>query len=191
MPHAALPPSDWVLRWSHLVPAGTRVLDLACGRGRHARLLAARGCEVLAVDRDAEALATLAGIAGIETLAADLEGAPWPFPENAFGAIVVTNYLHRPQFPFIAAALRTGGVLLYETFMAGNERYGKPSNPAFLLAPGELLAAFCGPLLPAGFEQGVVGAPPRAVVQRLCAVRGGCDVPLPPPSAAGAGAEIG
>jgi SAM-dependent methyltransferase len=179
--HEGLPPSPWVLRWAHLVPAGAEVLDLACGRGRHARYFAAAGCRVTAVDRDADALATLAGVPGIATRCADLEGAPWPFPPGAFDAVIVTNYLYRPQFPFIAAALREGGVLLYETFMTGNERYGKPSNPAFLLRPGELQEAFAGPLAVAGFEQGLVGRPPRAAVQRLCAVRAATGaVTLPP-----------
>ena len=181
--HGGPAPSEWVLRWADLVPRGAAVLDLACGRGRHARLFAARGCAVLAVDRDAEALATLAGDPGIETRRADLEGAPWPFDPAAFDAVVVTNYLHRPLFPHLAAALRPGGVLIYETFMLGNERFGKPSNPDFLLRPGELLEAFSGPLTVAGFEQGTVGQPPRAAVQRICAVRGGAE----PPDLAGSG----
>jgi SAM-dependent methyltransferase len=170
--HGALPPSGWVQRWAHLVPAGAVVLDVACGRGRHARLFAGRGCQVVAVDRDAEALGSLAGVAGIETRQADLEGAPWPFAPGTFDAVVVTNYLHRPQFPHLAAALRPGGVLIYETFMLGNARFGKPSNPDFLLRPGELLEAFSGVLTVAGFEQGEAGRPPRAMVQRICAVHG-------------------
>jgi len=179
--HAGLPVSPWVARWAGLVKPGGDVLDLACGRGRHARVFAARGCRVTAADRDTEALAELAGVPGITTLAADLEGAPWPFPASDFDGIVVTNYLHRPQFAHIAAALRPGGVLVYETFMAGNERYGKPSNPAFLLRPGELLEAFGAVLTVVAFEQGAVGSPPRAVVQRLCAVRDATEpVTLPP-----------
>lgn len=169
--HDNLRPSPWVVRWSHLVPAGAAVLDLACGRGRHARHFAARGCRVTAVDRDVEALAALADVPGVATQCADLEGAAWPFARAAFDAVVVTNYLHRPLFPFTADALRAGGVLIYETFMAGNERFGKPSNPAFLLRPGELLEAFSGRLTVAGFEQGTVGQPPRAAVQRICALR--------------------
>jgi SAM-dependent methyltransferase len=169
--HGSLPPSAWVQRWAALVHPGGDVLDLACGRGRHARFFAARGCRVVAADRDADALAALAGTPGITTLCADLEGAPWPFAAASFDAIVVANYLHRPQFPHIVATLRPGGVLAYETFMAGNERYGKPSNPAFLLRPGELLEAFGSVLTVVAFEQGVVGSPPRAVVQRLFAVR--------------------
>jgi len=147
------------------------VLDLACGYGRHARHFGAHGARVTAIDRDAAALATLAGVPGVTTQCADLEGAPWPCAPASFDAVVVTNYLHRPNFPDLVASLRPGGVLIYETFMAGNERYGKPSNPAFLLRPGELLEAFGGALAVTAFEQGTVGHPPRAVVQRLCALR--------------------
>jgi SAM-dependent methyltransferase len=164
-------PSPWVLRWCALVPNGAHVLDLACGAGRHARLFAARGARVTAVDRDAEVLAGLAGIRGVRTLQADLEAAPWPFDAETFDAIVVTNYLHRPLLPEIVVALAPGGVLLYETFMVGNERFGRPSNPSFLLAPGELLTV-AGALAVLGFEQGEVQRPQPAVVQRLCALRG-------------------
>lgn len=179
MPHADTAPSPWLLRWMHLVAPGGAVLDLACGRGRHARLLAERGHAVTAVDRDREALAALAGAPGIEPLYADLEdGAPWPFGGRRFAAVVVFNYLHRPLFPHLAAALAGGGVLIYETFAAGNERFGRPSNPHFLLRPGELLDAF-GPLLGiVAFEQGRVARPKAAVIQRLCALRGDAADPL-------------
>jgi SAM-dependent methyltransferase len=163
--HAPLEqPSAWVERWAPLIPKG-QVLDLACGGGRHARFFAARGCDVLAVDRELQA------IPGVRFLRADLEdGSPWPLPGGQFQGIVVTNYLHRPLFAPIAGALAPGGVLLYETFMQGNERYGRPSNPAFLLAPGELWRAFGG-LQVIAFEQGRVRAPKPAMIQRLCAVR--------------------
>ena len=161
--HASLEtPSPWILRWAPLVAQGP-VLDVASGGGRHARVFAARGLEVVAVDRDAQ------NIPGVRFVQADLEGGrPWPFAGQRFGAIVVTNYLHRPLLPLIAGALAEGGVLIYETFMAGNERYGKPSNPDFLLRPGELLQAF-GALTVVAFEQGDTG---KALVQRICAVRG-------------------
>lgn len=166
-------PSDWVVRWAHLIPPGGRVLDLACGHGRHARYLAFRGHAVLACDRDPLALASLAGVPGVETLQIDLENdAPWPFPDRQFEAIVVVNYLHRPLFPHLAQGLVQGGVLIYETFVLGNECYGKPSNPAFLLARDELLDEFGGELVVAGFEQGRLNRPKPALVQRLCAVRG-------------------
>ena len=172
--HGPEAPSDWVARWAHLVPAHARVLDLACGGGRHARFFAARGNPVTACDRDPALLAGLATVGGIAVRQADLEdGSPWPFADVQFGAVVVTNYLHRPLFPAIAAALAPGGVLLYETFVLGNERYGKPSNPRFLLRKDELLEAFGRDLVVAAYEQGRVHRGNPALVQRLCALRGG------------------
>jgi len=162
-------PSAWVVRWSGLVPAGGRVLDIACGNGRHARLFAARGHPVAAVDRDLAKLALLAGIPGITTLCADLEARAWPYPGDRFAGIVVANYLYRPLFPHLLAALATGGVLIYETFAAGNERYGRPSNPAFLLKPGELLEVVRGRLRVIAYEELNVSEPRPAVVQRICA----------------------
>lgn len=157
--------SPWVLRWAGLVDRGP-VLDVASGAGRHSIVFAERGLEVVAVDREPQS------IAGARFVQADLEsGAPWPFAGQRFAAIVVTNYLHRPLFPRLEAALGEGGVLIYETFMVGNERYGRPSNPAFLLKPGELLGAFCA-LTPIAFEQGYAETPKPAMIQRLCARRG-------------------
>jgi SAM-dependent methyltransferase len=163
--------SAWVARWAPLIPEG-ETLDLACGSGRHARLLATLGHAVTAVDRDALALAMAAG-EGIATLAQDLEaqGAAWPFAAGRFAGVVVTNYLHRPLFGQIAAALAPNGVLVYETFARGNEVFGKPSNPDFLLSPGELLdLAARGGLRVLAYEDGVVERPKPARVQRLCAV---------------------
>jgi len=158
-------PSPWVLRWIELIDRGP-VLDLAAGGGRHSILFAERGLEVIAVDREPLT------VPGVRFVQADLEGGgPWPFAGQRFAAIVVTNYLHRPLLPHLAASLADGGVLIYETFMAGNERFGRPKNPAFLLQPGELLAAFAG-LTPIAFEQGYVEAPKAAMIQRLCARRG-------------------
>jgi SAM-dependent methyltransferase len=155
-----------VLRWAQLVERGP-VLDVACGAGRHAIVFAERGFEVFAVDRDDQALP-----GSIHFARADLEdGSPWPWPGKRFAAVVVTNYLHRPLFPRLAESLDEGGVLIYETFMAGNERYGKPSNPDFLLRPGELLEAF-GTLTVVAFEQGTVERPKKAAVQRICVIRG-------------------
>ncbi|MFZ5558841.1 MAG: class I SAM-dependent methyltransferase [Pseudomonadota bacterium] len=178
-PHPAVsPPSAWVTRWGLLLPAGSRVLDLAAGGGRHSRWLAGRGCRVEAVDRDPAALAALAQCPGVSTRVADLEGGPWPYEGAAFDGIVVTNYLHRPLFPRLRAALAPGGVLIYETFMLGNERYGRPSNPEFLLRPGELLELATG-LQVVAYEAGRTAVPKVAVVQRLCAVRSGDPVELP------------
>src|SRR6185503_11886870 len=158
-------PSPWVVRWAPLVTRGP-VLDVASGQGRHARLFAARGLEVLAVDREAQS------IPGVRFVHADLEnGTPWPFAGQRFGAIVVTNYLHRPLFRTIADSLSEGGVLIYETFMIGNERFGRPSNPDFLLRKDELVAAFSS-LKVLAFEQGEVARPKPAMTQRICATRG-------------------
>lgn len=173
MMHGVGAPSPWLVRWAHLIPSGARVLDLACGHGRHVRWLAARGAHVTAVDRDEVALATMSMLANVTTLAADLEGAPWPLAEGAtFDAVVVTNYLHRPLLSHIVASVASGGVLIYETFAQGNERYGKPSNPLFLLAPGELLdTARTADLRVVAFEDVTLPAPRAACVQRLCATR--------------------
>jgi len=161
-------PSEWVMRHAALIPAG-EVLDLACGSGRHARWLAARGWRVLALDRDVAALGNAAG-EGITTFATDLEnGAPWPFVERVFEGIVVTNYLHRPLFPAILASLAPGGILIYETFALGNAKFGKPSNPDFLLAPGELLDAVRPALQVIAYEDRYVESPKPAMVQRICA----------------------
>ncbi|SAK40257.1 type 12 methyltransferase [Caballeronia calidae] len=165
-------PSRWVERWAHLVAPGGAVLDVASGRGRHARWFAARGFAVLAVDRDADALASMPPGEGIETLAADIENAPWPLSnDRTFDAVVVTNYLHRPLFGHLIDALAPGGVLIYETFAAGNGSIGKPSNPAFLLGPGELLEAVRGRLRVIAYEDGFLDDPRPAYVQRICAVR--------------------
>jgi SAM-dependent methyltransferase len=163
--------SPWVREWAPRIPAGGEVLDLACGGGRHSHYLAALGCQVLGVDRDAQALATLAGVPGVRTQLADLEGAPWPFPGRRFAAVVVTNYLHRPLLAALVDAVGEGGLLLYETFAAGNERFGKPSNPDFLLRPGELLEAVRGRLRVIAYEDRRIDSPRPAMVQRICAAR--------------------
>ena len=164
--------SPWVARFAPLVPPGAPVLDLACGGGRHSRLFLARGHPVLAVDRDLSGLAGLASQAGLETLACDLEdGSVPPFFQRRFGGIVVTNYLFRPLFGPLAAALAPGGVLIYETFAVGNEQFGKPSNPHFLLYAGELLEAFQDRLEIVAYENVVVEEPKPAAVQRVCARR--------------------
>lgn len=177
--HSAIDaPSAWVLRFAASIPKGD-VLDVACGSGRHARLLQSRGYNVLAIDRDPAALAEVAS-SGIATLRIDLENGPdgnavWPFGARRFTGIVVTNYLHRPLLHRLTASLAPGGLLIYETFAKGNEAHGKPSNPDFLLEPGELLevAAHAIPhsLQVVAYEAGIIRQPKTAVVQRLCAMR--------------------
>ncbi|MGJ7543719.1 class I SAM-dependent methyltransferase [Variovorax sp. LT1R16] len=149
------------------MPAGAPVLDVACGAGRHMRWFAGRGHPVTGVDRADEAVraATACG----EVLQADIEGGPWPYAGRHFGGVVVTNYLWRPRLPDIVAAVAPGGVLLYETFAAGNETVGKPSRPDFLLQPGELIAA-CAGLRIVAYEDGFLDEPAR-FVQRIAAVR--------------------
>jgi SAM-dependent methyltransferase len=167
-------PSSWVARWAHLITPGGTVLDVAAGSGRHVRWFAERGHRVTAIDRDPDAMAALAGKA--EAIAADIEAAPWPLAGRTFDAIVVTNYLWRPLFPVLTASLALGGVLLYETFAAGNETVGRPKRADFLLAHGELLTVAAG-LRIVAYEDGFVAGPDR-FVQRLAAVReGGGDVP--------------
>jgi SAM-dependent methyltransferase len=196
---AGSPPSDWIVRWTPLLPRAARVLDVACGRGRHVRWLAAAGHRVTAVDREDGLLAALAGLA--EAVQADLEGGPWPLPGRQFDAVVVTNYLWRPLFPALKAAVAPGGLLIYETFAQAHAALGRPRRPEFLLRPGELIdvlrtpadAVAQGPV-PSGdwrivaFEEGrlpVRGDSPEREVQRIVARRGaaaspGADLLAPP-----------
>lgn len=175
--------SPWISRFGGLIPisAGT-VLDLACGNGRHALWLAQRGLQVLAVDRNPELLAEIdaAGISAIATRQIELEAGPSDalaalFQAHRFSAVVVTNYLHRPLFPAILESVAQQGVLLYETFAAGNEQFGKPSNPDFLLQPGELLALLAADTASnwrvVAFEDGYVAEPKPAMLQRICAIK--------------------
>ena len=165
-------PSAWVQSHAGLVAPGGRILDLAAGGGRHARHFKGLGYKITALDRDVSGLRDLADT-GVEILAADLEdGSPWPLGTRVFDGIVVTNYLHRPLFPHLAKALAPGGVLIYETFGIGNERFGKPSNPNFLLHPGELLAfAASHGLQVLAYACGEVAEPKRAITQRMVAQR--------------------
>lgn len=172
--HGDEPASAWVRRWSHLAPAGGSVLDVACGRGRHARWFHSLGHRVTALDRSAEALAAIGLPAErFETVLADIENGPWPLAGRQFDAVVVTNYLWRPLLPTLLGSLAPGGVLIYETFAAGNETVGKPSRPDFLLQPGELLQ-LCQSLRTVayedGFETALAGTTAR-FVQRIAAVR--------------------
>ena len=168
-----IPASAWIVRWAHLVVPGGTVLDVAAGSGRHSDFFAARGHAVTAVDRDEAALRAIAGAA--TTIVADLEGAPWPLPGRRFDAVVVTNYLWRPLLASIVGAVAPGGVLLYETFAAGNETVGRPARPDFLLARAELLGVAAG-LRIVAFEDGFLTDPER-FVQRVVAVRDGAAAP--------------
>lgn len=163
-------PSAWVLRFLALIRPGGHVLDLAAGRGRHTRPLLDRGFNVHAVDRNTAALMPLAG-PRCTIAAIDLEtGAPWPLG-GGYDGIVITNYLHRPLLPAIAAALAPGGIVIYETYMLGNQLLRSPRNPDFLLRTNELLEAFAT-LTVVAFEQGEITQPYPAVIQRIAAVRG-------------------
>ena len=169
-------PSPWVVRHAPLIPkkAGI-VLDLAAGRGRHTRYLLAAGFSVLALDRNISGLEDLAATETLEIIEADLEAGAWPLADRCFAGIVVTNYLWRPILPNIVGAVSPGGVLIYETFAMGNERFGKPSNPDYLLQPGELQRAVAGQLEIVAYEECEIAAPRPAVVQRICARRSDSD----------------
>ena len=173
-------PSPWIARFAPLIPAGGDVLDLACGGGRHARLLAGLGYQVEAVDRDGVALAGLAGVAGLNVRQADLEGGPWPYYGRGFYGIVVSRYLYRPLMPNLFGSLKEGSILIYETFMAGQELFGKPSNPAHLLRSGELLELMHKRFTVIAFEQGEIAGEKPSVIQRIC-VRRGRALALPVP----------
>lgn len=170
---AAAAPSPWVARWLPGARAGGRVLDFACGSGRHTRFAADLGFSVLAVDRDPAALSSLQGT-GVRLLQEDLEGGRWSFAAERFDAVICTNYLYRPRLGLLCGLLQPGGMLLYETFAIGNARYGRPSNPAYLLRRGELAASLqrAGLHLLA-FEDGFAARPGPARIQ--------CAVALCPP----------
>lgn len=179
MPPVRAAPSAWIVRFAPLVPAGAPVLDLASGGGRHTRLFLERGHPVTALDLDVSGLEDLRGDARLEVMQADLEdGSPWPLPGRRFGAVVVTNYLWRPLFPHLIEAVEETGVLLYETFAAGNEAYGRPTNPDFLLRPGELIGLVQGRLQIVAYEHGYLEQPRPMVRQRICAVRAELPVAL-------------
>jgi SAM-dependent methyltransferase len=163
------PPSPWVVEHARLIAPGGEVLDVASGAGRHARYLLGLGHRVCCVDRDVSGLIDLMGIA--EVIRADLEaGGPWPLGERRFAGVVVTNYLHRPILPAIVNALAPRGVLIYETFAVGNERFGRPSNPDFLLRPAELIEVVRGTMRIVAYQDVEVARPKPAMVQRIVAL---------------------
>ena len=165
--HCVQEPSAWIARFAHLVCSQGSVLDLACGMGRHTRFFSARDHAPTSVDKAPEATRSVADIA--ETITADIENNSWPLTGRSFDGVVVTNYLWRPLWPLILGSVKPGGVLLYETFAQGNEAYGRPSRPEFLLAPGELLQVCAGWNIVA-YEHGRLAQPER-VVQRIAAIR--------------------
>jgi SAM-dependent methyltransferase len=185
-------PSDWVLRWAQAWRDrdGVTALDLACGSGRHLKLLAGEGVAVTGVDRDAAALATLAGLSDrLELIQADIEQGPWPLADRVFDLVLVTNYLWRPLLPRVVEAVAPGGWLIYETFTDGQQTVGRPANPEFLLRPGELLAAVDG-LRVIAYEDGFIEAEPPIAggvvvngrhVQRVAAVRENRPADATPP----------
>lgn len=166
--HAPAAPSAWVLRWAAEIAPASRVLDLACGSGRHAQWLAEAGHEVLAVDIDCSRLPAHPRITPLQV---DLEGPDWPLAGREFAAVVVTNYLYRPYFAAQLALVAPGGLLIYETFALGNERFGRPRNPDHLLLPGELRERTREQFEALGFEEGEFQEPRPAVIQRICARR--------------------
>lgn len=195
--HTVLQASAWVLRFAEMIPkqkaalnlaraevldvalgqaldiAAGQVLDLAAGSGRHSRALAAMGYAMLAVDRDLDEF--VAPPPGVTLFKADLELNPWPFANQQFAGVVVTNYLYRPLLPFIVAAVAPGGILIYETFAIGNEQFGRPSRAEFLLQPEELLDAVRGELQVIAYENMFIKEPKPATVQRIAAIRKNCD----------------
>ena len=166
-----LAPSPWILRFASLVVTGGRVLDVACGVGRHARFFAAHAYSVDAVDRDLSSFVDIP--ASVRAIQVDIESGPWPYSGEKFAGVVVTNDLHRPLMATLIDCVAPGGVLLYETFAAGNELYGRPSRPDFLLQPGELLEIVRGQLQVVAFEDIYLDSPKPAKVQRIAAQRPG------------------
>ncbi|HUU73450.1 MAG TPA: class I SAM-dependent methyltransferase [Burkholderiales bacterium] len=164
-----LAPSEWVVRWLSLLAREGTVLDVACGFGRHTRLAVHQGHRVVAVDRNEEALSGLASLPRVSVVKADIEGAQWPLTGRRFDAVIVTNYLHRPLFPDLLGAVSDSGLLIYETFARGNEHFGRPSNPEFLLETAELLSRTQPSLRILGYEDVYLDSPKPAMVQRICA----------------------
>ena len=162
-------PSPWVVRFAAELPKNESIIDIACGSGRHTRLLVDQGHQVIAIDRDLSEVQDLSNLDAVELLNYDLESGIWPFPPESAAGIIVTNYLHRPHFKRLYETLATNGLLIFETFAVGNERFGRPRNPDFLLKPGELLEAFSGDMDILAYEEAEETLPKPAFKQRICA----------------------
>lgn len=163
--------SGWVYHHADRIPPDSDILDLACGKGRNARYLANLGHRITLIDHDLSGVVDLAGDRRFKLIKHDLEHSPWPFAARSFDGIVITNYRYPPLYPHLITALSDGGTLIYDTFAVGNEHYGRPRNPAFLLEPGELLDAFAADLHIVAYDHGYVDAPKAAIRQRLCACK--------------------
>jgi len=179
LPHEGLAEAPWVARWLQLATRDSSVLDVACGSGRHSRFAVGQGHRVVALDRDADALASFDDLCGVRTVQADIESAEWPLVGQKFDVVIVTNYLHRPLFDVLLDSVAESGLLIYETFARGNERFGRPSNPAFLLESGELLDVVRPALRVLGYEDLFVETPKQAMVQRICACGPLFQLPTP------------
>lgn len=175
-------PDPWVQRHAELVPSGP-VLDLACGKGRHGRFFLELGYPVTFIDKDISGVTDLFSqdnsphnhspynIANTQLIKHDLENnSPWPFHTNQFSGVVVTNYLHRPLLSQLITTLKPGGIIIYKTFSAGNEQFGKPKNPDFLLKENELRSAFNKQFQEIAFFQGREMNPDR-ITQAICVQR--------------------
>jgi SAM-dependent methyltransferase len=169
--HGNLMVSDWVTKYTALIPSNTLVLDLACGSGRNTRFLLDKGYSVVALDKDVSQLVDISCRKNLRKYKFDLEaGIKFPFHKQEFSGVIVTNYLYRPLFENLINSLSDGGVLIYQTFMIGNEAYGRPINPKFLLKRNELSDVFDKKLYVIAFEQGYIESPKPAVVQSICAI---------------------
>lgn len=164
-----LPPSKWVVRFADQIRPNGTILDLACGSGRHTNYFLRRGHHVTAIDINISKLDCDKNTNKLKLVQSDLEKLPWPFPQSNFSAVVVTNYLYRPLFPKIVYSLESNGLLIYETFSEGNEQFGRPKNPEYLLKPGELLSGSFSSLRIIAYEDIVIKEPKVAAVQRVCA----------------------
>lgn len=164
--------SPWIEKYANLIPNRNPVLDLACGSGRHSFFLAAMGHDVVAIDINTEAIGKHSIPHNLHIKEWDLEGRTWPFPKEKFSGIVVVNYLWRPLFPQMLFSLEAGGIMIYETFAEGNEKYGRPKNPEYLLAADELKQA-CSQTDILHYQHGFVETPDPAVKQYIVARKKG------------------